>query len=179
MNPAIVGAEENFTILAGPAKALEVTGFPTSDTAGTQQSFTVTAVDANGNVATSYVGTVKLSSSDGEAALPANTVITPEDDGSISLTATLNTAGLQSITATDTSTSSITGSESNINVQQAAPMTLVVAGFPATGTAGVAGSLTVTIHNNDGTVATGYTGTVMFSAAMLTPFCPRITPSRR
>ena len=173
MNPAIVGTEDNLTILAGPAKTLQVTGFPTSDTAGTPQTFTVTAFDANGNVATGYIGTVEFSSSDGTAVLPSSTTITPEDNGTISLTATLNTAGLQSITATDASTSSITGSESNINVQPAAPMTLVVAGFPSTETAGVSGNVTVTIDKSDGTVATGYTGTVKFSSSDGKALLPR------
>src|SRR5262249_29458398 len=41
---------------------------------------------------------------------------------------------------------------------------LAVSGFPATTTAGVAGSFTVTAENADGTTNTGYTGTVQFNA---------------
>ena len=41
----------------------------------------------------------------------------------------------------------------------------VVAGFPASTTAGVAGNFTVTAKNADGTTATAYTGTVHFSSS--------------
>ena len=62
--------------------------------------------------------------------------MTPEEQGTFTFTATLETVGTQSITATDTATSSITGTESNIVVQAAALNSLVVTGFPTTDTAG-------------------------------------------
>ena len=52
---------------------------------------------------------------------------------------TLDTAGRQSITATDTVTSSVTGAESGIAVQAAAAKTLAVTGFPTSDTAGSVG----------------------------------------
>ncbi len=163
-NPAIAGTEENFIVSPGAATSLKVAGFPTSDTAGTPQTFTVTALDTYGNVATSYTGTITFTSSDGAAVLPPNTTIVPEDQGTFSFTATLETVGTQSITATDTTTSSITGTESNISVELTVPKSLVITGFPATVTAGTAGNVTVTAYNADGTVTTGYTGTVDFSS---------------
>jgi subtilisin family serine protease len=165
VNQAIAGTEENFIVSPGAAESLKVSGFPTTDTAGTAQTFTVTAADAYGNVATGYVGTLVFSSTDSAAVLPTYTTITPEDQGTLSFTATLNTAGIQSITASDSATSSITGTESNINVLSTGPKTLVVAGFPTTATAGVAGNVTVTAYNADGSVATDYTGTVVFSSS--------------
>ena len=129
VNQAIVGTEENFTVSPGAAKSLKVTGFPTTDTAGTTQTFTVTAYDTYGNVATGYVGTVKFASSDSQAVLPANATITPEDQGTFYFTATLKTAGTQSITATDTSTGSLKGTESGIIVTAAAAQSLKVTGF--------------------------------------------------
>ena len=165
VNPFIVGTEENFIVSPGAARSLNVSGFPTTDTVGTAQTFTVTAADAYGNVATGYVGTLIFSSTDSAAVLPTNATITPEDQGTLSFSATLNTVGIQSVTATDSATSSITGSESNINVQPTGPKTLVVAGFPTTDTAGVAGDVTVTAYNADGSVATHYTGTVVFSSS--------------
>ena len=109
-NAAIIGTEENIVVQPAAASSLKVTGFPTPDTAGTSQTFTVTAYDAFGNVATGYTGTVHFTSSDSQAALPANYTITPEELGTFSFSATLKTAGTQSITATDTTTASITGS---------------------------------------------------------------------
>src|SRR5438309_1112515 len=65
-----------------------------------------------------------------------------------------------SITATDTVTASITGSQTGIGVKPAAAATLQVAGFPTPVTAGTAGSVTVTARDSFGNVATGYVGTV-------------------
>ena len=99
---------------------------------------TVTAYDAYGNVATGYTGTVSLTSSDPHAVLPSSYTFTAADAGQHSFAVTLDTAGTQSITATDTATSSITGTESGIAVQAAAAKTLTITGFPTSDTAGTA-----------------------------------------
>ena len=62
---------------------------------------TVTAQDPTTTSATGYAGTVHFTSSDGQATLPANTTLT---NGTGTFSATLKTAGTQSITATDTVT---------------------------------------------------------------------------
>ncbi len=61
-NAAIIGTEENFIVVAAAARSLTVTGLPASVAAGTPQSVTITALDAYGNVATSYAGTVHFTS---------------------------------------------------------------------------------------------------------------------
>ena len=58
-----------------------------------------------------YLGTVHFTSSDSQAVLPSNYTFVAADDGAHTFTTVvLKTAGSQSITATDTTTSSITGS---------------------------------------------------------------------
>ena len=109
---SIAGVSGNITVSAGPATALVVSA-PTSATAGTAFNFTVTAKDAFSNVATGYAGMVKFSSTDAQAVLPANSALT---NGTGTFSATLKTAGTQIITATDTVTSSVTGSSGNITV---------------------------------------------------------------
>ena len=52
---------------AAAAASLVVTGYPSTTTTGAGRSFTVTARDAFGNVATGYTGTVTLTSSDAAA----------------------------------------------------------------------------------------------------------------
>jgi fibronectin type 3 domain-containing protein len=104
---------------SAPASVLVVSGFPNTVTAGTSQSFTVTAKDANGNIATNYVGTVHFTSSDSQAVLPANYAFVAADKGVHVFSATLETVGTQSITATDTVTPSITGTQSGITVNAA------------------------------------------------------------
>src|SRR5207253_3488045 len=79
---------------------------PSSATAGSAFNFTVTAQDQFNTTATGYTGTVHFSSSDGSATLPANSTLA---NGIGTFSATLNTAGNQNITASDTANSSITG----------------------------------------------------------------------
>src|SRR5260370_40380754 len=93
--------------------------------AGVSHNFTVTAEDASGNTATGYTGTVTFTSSDGLASLPANYTFVSGDAGVRSFSATLKTVGNQSITATDTATSTIKGSQTGIAVSGPASIFLV------------------------------------------------------
>ncbi len=149
------------------AASLVVAGFPSPTTAGVAQALTVTALDAYGNVAADYTGTVTFTSSDGQAALPANYTFTSAiggDLGEHTFSATLKTAGSQSITAADTVTGSITGNDSGITVNPAAASTLFVSGFPSVVIAGDPTSFTVTALDPFGNIATGYDGTLSFSS---------------
>jgi hypothetical protein len=62
---------------------------------------TVTAVDAWGNVATGYSGTVWLSATDPDANLPDAWTFTAADGGTHDFTVTLNTPGPVRLTAND------------------------------------------------------------------------------
>src|SRR5207249_4629291 len=142
-----------------------VFGFPSSTSAGVAGAFTVVAKDPYSNIATGYTGTVHFTSSDLQAALPADYTFTAADAGQHSFSATLKTAGSQSLTATDTVTNTITGSQTGITVNPAAASSLIVSGFPSPTTAGVAGGFTVVVKDPYSNVATGYTGTVHFSSS--------------
>ncbi len=167
VNQTIVGTEENFTVSPAAARSFIVTSFATTATAGMTQTFGVTAYDTYGNVATDYVGTIRFTSSDSQAVLPENTTITPEDQGTGAFSATLKTAGTQSITATDTTTASLKGTESGIVVSAAAAQSLKVTGFPMADTAGTGGSFTITAYDPYGNVAAGYMGTVALTSSDL------------
>jgi hypothetical protein len=80
---------------------------------GTPFNFTVTALDASNNTVPAYAGTVHFISSDPHAQLPANSTLVA---GSKVFSATLATGGIQTITATDTTTATIAGTSSSINV---------------------------------------------------------------
>ena len=138
---------------------------PTAETAGTSFSLTVTAQNSSGTTDTGYTGTIHFTSSDVQAGLPANYTFTAADDGTHTFTVTLKTAGSQSITATDTTTSAITGTLSGISVSPAAASQFVLSGLPSTATAGVAQTVTVTAEDPYGNVATGYAGTVQFTSS--------------
>ncbi len=126
----------------GSATNFVVSGFPNPTTAGVAHSITVTAYDSHGNIATGYVGTMKLTSSDIQAVLPSAYQFTSSDAGIHSFIVTLITTGTQSVTATDTATSSITGLQTGITVNPSAPSTLII--NPTTTSIQAGGSQTYT-----------------------------------
>ena len=100
------------------AGTLAVTGFPIERHGGYDGAVTITAYDAYGNVATGYTGTVALSSSDPSAVfLPSSFTFTADDAGSHGFAVELDTAGTQSITATDIANAGLTGTETAITVR--------------------------------------------------------------
>jgi hypothetical protein len=101
--------------------------------ANTRAAFnvTVSALDAANNVSAGYSGTVHFTSSDAQAKLPADSSLTA---GTGKFSATLETAGTQTVMATDTSSASISGS-SSINVATALTLT-ISSGAPPAGIVG-------------------------------------------
>jgi len=137
---------------------------PSSATAGTSFSVTVTALDSGNNTATGYTGTVHFTSGDGAATLPANSTLT---NGTGTFSATLNTAGSQTITATDTVTSSITGTSNAITVTQVSQTinfnslaTRVYGAAPFTISATASSGLTVSFTSETTSVCTVSTSTL-------------------
>jgi CSLREA domain-containing protein len=115
-NSAINGTLGAITVAPAAATTLVVAGYPLPTAVGTNGNFTVTAVDAFGNTATGYRGTLHFTSSDSQAVLPANTTLTA---GVGNFTAAFNTAGTQTLTATDAATPTLRGTESGIVVSAA------------------------------------------------------------
>jgi hypothetical protein len=162
------GSEPSVTVVAPPATSLAVSGLPAGGvTAGQAFSFTVNAVSAYGTPASGYAGTVHFTTSDQGAgvSLPADYIFTAADQGShvFSNGATLTTAGLRVITATDASVASITGSGS-VTVHAGAAARLVLSA-PAASVAGSSIAATVTLFDAFGNQATGYAGTITFTSS--------------
>jgi hypothetical protein len=102
-----------------PPPPAEATHFsvtaPAAATAGTSFNFTVTALDASNNTVVNYPGTALFTSMDAKALLPADSKLT---NGVGSFSATLNSAGSQTITATDSLNKLITGTSNSITVSE-------------------------------------------------------------
>jgi hypothetical protein len=164
VTPSVTGTSSADIVSPAAATHFVVTA-PASATAGTPGSVTVEALDQFGNVATGYTGTIHFTSTDGQAGLPTDYTFVAGDHGVHTFTngETLNTAGSQTFTATDTHTSSITGTSSADIVAPAAATHFLVTG-PASTAAGTPGSVTVEALDQFGNVATGYTGTVHFTS---------------
>ena len=174
VNLYLTDTQFGLAVNPAPASVLVVTGFGSPVTAGVGQNVTVTAKDPYGNVAIGYTGVVKFTSSDAQAALPANYSFQPGDNGVHTFGVTLKTAASQSITATDTNNASITGSQTGISITPAAASTLTIAGFGSPATAGISQVLTVTAYDPYSNIATGYTGTVRFTSTDLQAALPGV-----
>ncbi|MFB9262433.1 Ig-like domain repeat protein [Bradyrhizobium erythrophlei] len=131
---------------AGPATHFQVSA-PASATTGASFTLTVTALDAGNAVDTGYTGTVHFTSTDGSAILPTNYFFTPADAGVHTFSATLNTSGSQTVTATDTVSSSITGQSGTISVSSSADLSVTKSG-PASVLQGQNATYTITVTNN-------------------------------
>jgi hypothetical protein len=169
---AVTGTQSGITVSPAAASTFAVTGFPSPVTAGVAGSFTVTARDPYGNRATGYTGAVHFSSSDARAALPGNYTFSAGDAGTHTFSATLKTAGSQSLTATDTVNPAITGAQGSIRVTPAVASRLILSA-PASMSANAQFNLTVTVVDAYGNVVTGYRGTLSFSSSDLTANLPK------
>jgi hypothetical protein len=114
----IKGSQAGIVVKAAAVKTLIVSGLTTPRTKGVAGTIRVTAVDAYGNRVSGYTGTVHFTSSDTKAKLPANYKFKATDAGThvFSGTVILKTKGTQSVTATDTVTKTIKGSQTGIVV---------------------------------------------------------------
>jgi hypothetical protein len=150
------------------ATKLEVTQITNPVAAGTASNVQVKAVNAAGVTATGYTGTVHFTSTDANATLPANYTFLAGDNGVKVFTGgvTLKTKGTQNVTATDTTTATITGSQTGIVVNAGAaakinltvqPATLMVSSVISEAT------LTATILDANNNVVTSFTDPVTFA----------------
>jgi hypothetical protein len=125
--------------------AFRVSGFPTTDTTGAVHNVTITAVEADGAVLTSYTGTVTIASSSNPGTALATADFSSANKGIVTVPVALTTLGTQALIARDTN--GITGDEPNIQVfSPATHLQLQVSGVPRTPglTAGSSFSLTLT-----------------------------------
>jgi hypothetical protein len=165
VNSALSNTQSGIVVQPANAAVVILADFPATQTAGVASNAIVTMMDAFGNVATGYRGTVHWTSSDAQAGLPANYTFTAGDNGVHTFSVTLKTAGTQSITATDTVNSSLTSTQSGITVNPGPTASLAVAGFPGSETAGVSSNLTVMAKDAFGNSTPAYAGTVHFTSS--------------
>jgi hypothetical protein len=156
----LTGTSDSISVRPGPATHFNVTA-PSGGTAGSALTFTVKALDQFGNTATGYGGTIHFTSSDGVANLPADSTLS---SGSRTFTETPTAAGDQSVTATDTVTSSISGTSGPISVGAGPTSRLSVSASSSSAVAGAAVTIVVTAQDQYGNTS-AYGGTLHFTSS--------------
>jgi hypothetical protein len=82
--------------------------------AGTPLTYTVTALDYKGNIATAYTGPLHVTTTDGDATVPGDFSLSA---GVATFQMTFKNAGLQSVTVTDPAISAISASAPGVTVR--------------------------------------------------------------
>src|SRR5205823_1620501 len=113
--------QSSIQVVAGPPAAMALSGIPSPITPGTAADLAVAVRDAAGNRALAYLGTVRFTSSDAAATLPANYAFTAADQGQHTFAGGVRfgTAGTQSVTAVDVAAPAVTGTLGGIQVLKA------------------------------------------------------------
>ena len=152
----------NLGVIAAPASKYAMSASTGTATAGTSFSVTLTALDPYGNTDTNYASRVHFTSTDPSpgVALPPDSTLT---NGRGTFSVTLDKAGAQTVTATDSANSSISG-RASLTILAAAAANLGLGPVPASVRTTQAFSVTVTLTDRFGNVANGYTGTVHFTS---------------
>jgi hypothetical protein len=158
-NPALT-ATVSINVNPGAVANISVNA-PPAVTTNLSFMITASAVDSFGNSVPSYAGTVKFTSSDAKATLPANSGLA---NGTMSFSVTLVSLGSQTITAADTVTASLKGTSGTINVVTNAATHFLVTG-PDSSLARQTIQVTVSALDAANNTSTGYPGTVHFTSS--------------
>ncbi len=163
---AALKATGNVGVIPASASGLVVTGLSNPSTAGVPSSIVVTAKDPYGNTDVNYSGTVRFTSNDGQAVLPANYAFTPVAAGvhTFASGVTLKTAGSRTVTVTDTVNAAVNGSQT-VTVTAASAASIQMTGLPGSMTAGTSSTVVLTTRDAYSNIATGYSGTIAFTSS--------------
>jgi len=163
--PASLSATLTFTVNGAAADHFGL-ALRSGPTAGYPFSFRLGVLDRFGNPTISYTGTVHFTTSDpspGVALPPDSTICCYQ----VNTSATLDQAGPQTVTATDTATPSITGTL-HVTIRPG-PTASIRLDAPATATMGQSFDFTLILLDRFGNVATGavvpYKGTIHFTSS--------------
>ncbi len=156
-SPLLPSGVKTITVMGAAATHFSVTG-PATAAAGVPASVTVTALDAFGNLSNGYVGSIRFTSIDARASLPANYTFSLADAGTHAFPVTFVTAGSQTVTAIDATVATMLGATTAITVTPASAVSLRLAG--GGGPIGSPTLVTATALDTYGNVDVNYTGTL-------------------
>jgi hypothetical protein len=146
---------------AKPQAGFSVAASSNSVAAGTAVTITITAIDTSGVTATSYAGTVHVTSTDSQIAAQ-DVTFAAADHGVKTATVTPKTAGTTGLFVKDAS--QLSGS-AELTVGPASPNHCIATGAPASARAGDALPVRVAVFDQFGNSSTNYTGTVTLTSS--------------
>lgn len=113
---ALNSVSGSLTVYSATTSQFSISNLSSSLTAGISNSVTISAMDSYSNIS-NYNGTIHFTSSDTQAILVSDYTFVGSDNGVHSFSGIVfKTAGTQNLTVTDTSLSSLTKTQSNIQV---------------------------------------------------------------
>ncbi|HET8538397.1 MAG TPA: hypothetical protein VFL83_00865, partial [Anaeromyxobacter sp.] len=152
--PSLTGSA-TLPVTSGALARYALETLPATVTAGTPLSFSVRAVDAQGNTVTGYAGPASLTATGGEVT-PA-TLAFVDGIGGATATVTFTVSGPQGVTVADAATAAVRTSAS-VTVLPAAAASFSIEGLPGALVAGTAASFSISARDPFGNLATGYAG---------------------
>ncbi len=163
---AITGATDLGTLheVPGPPAAFVVGSTAPTVTTGSPTTITLVTTDAVGNPTSGYTGTVSFRSTDPRATMPAPFTFSGQTTALAPSPAIFRTAGNQTVSATDATAPSISGSVA-VSVTPGPPAALEVSGIPSPTSAGVAATATITVVDAFGNTTPAYTGSVQLQSS--------------
>lgn len=161
---ALLRGSTAVTVGVGGPKGYVVNGLPPTLEAGQAVTVTAAAVDAYGNVATTYAGTgaARVTSSDARAAFPAT--LSFANGVSQPFQVSFAASGTQTLTITDVKTAGITSSV-QVAVVTGTVSKYAFSGLPASVKSGQAQSLTLSAVDAFGNTVTSYAGSAQVTSS--------------
>lgn len=163
-----------FTVVAAAPAGVRVAIGQGPFFSGTPCEVTLTSIDAFGNTAPDYTGSVALSSTDPNIVWPDTVLFTAADGGEKTIVFTPVRGGEQTITATDTVADWV--GTATIPVQAGAATRLSLTGLASAVSTGPLPSLQVIAYDAAGNRAVGYAGTLTLTSTDANALLPAPHP---
>jgi hypothetical protein len=159
-------AEAAVTVVVAPQPVVSIRVLPASETtvAGEGLGVTLIAIAANGLPTPSYRGTVRLTSSDSAAVLPADITFAAGDNGGKQTKLELRTSGLAAVSAIDVASPGLRGAVA-VLVRPAAATSCATSQTPSMAVAGGSFGFAVSLADRFGNRASDYAGTMRLTTS--------------
>ncbi len=158
------GTSANIVVQGGNAVALAAFNYPNPVTAGQSANITLQAVDAYGNIATRYLGLVKMTITDPYAVASPNHQFALSESGNATFPIAFETAGSWKVEAQDQNTPSLYGEQNQIVVQAASVSFFLLGNIASPEAAGSNQNIFISPRDAYDNLASSYAGTVSITS---------------